>query len=53
VVVARVGAESLAPRALQIYAEARIPVFTMPERALRVAKALADHAALRAAGAEV
>jgi acetate---CoA ligase (ADP-forming) len=53
VVVARVGAESLAPRALQIYAEARIPVFTMPERALRVAKALADHAALRAAGEEV
>ena len=52
IVVARVGAESLAPRALRIYAEARIPVFTMPERALRVAKALADHAAFRAPGGE-
>lgn len=34
VVVARMGAEELAPRSLELYKEARVPVFPMPDRAL-------------------
>ena len=52
--VSRLGAESLAPRAHAIYAQAAIPVFTWPENAARVAHALvaAGQARRHAAGGE-
>lgn len=34
VIVARMGAEELAPESLRLYREARIPVFPMPDRAV-------------------
>ncbi len=43
-VVARIGAESLAPRALELYRESGMPVFATPERAVAVARAFADYA---------
>jgi acyl-CoA synthetase (NDP forming) len=47
VVVARVGADDLAPQSLRLYQEARVPVFPMPDRAVKAVKALADLAANR------
>ena len=44
VLVTRVGAESLAPAALARYREARIPVFPMPERAVRALAAARRYA---------
>jgi len=44
VLVTRLGPEHLAPEALARYREARIPVYPMPERTIRVARAMVDHA---------
>jgi len=40
-----VGADDLAPQSLRLYREARVPVFPMPDRAVKAMKALADLAA--------
>ncbi|MEP9380757.1 acetate--CoA ligase family protein [Nocardioides cheoyonin] len=42
VVVARMGAEVLAPGSLRLYREARVPVFSMPERAIAAMAAVAS-----------
>lgn len=42
VVVARTGAEFLAPQSLAYYQEHRIPVFPMPDRAVKALKAAID-----------
>lgn len=47
VLVTRVGADSLAPGALARYREARIPVFPMPERAVRALAAAHSYAESR------
>jgi acyl-CoA synthetase (NDP forming) len=47
VLVTRVGADSLAPGALARYREARIPVFPMPERAVRALAAARRYAESR------
>jgi acyl-CoA synthetase (NDP forming) len=47
--VCRLGAEFLAPRALARYREARVPVFPMPDRTARALKAMIDHHAGMAA----
>ena len=44
VLVTRLGPEHLAPEALARYRAARIPVYPMPERTIRVARAMVDHA---------
>jgi acyl-CoA synthetase (NDP forming) len=46
IVVARVGAETLAPRSMALYREAGVPVFPMPDRAVRVLRAVAERAEL-------
>lgn len=38
--VVRTGAESLAPRALEVYAQGRVPVFPMPDRAVRALRGM-------------
>jgi acetate---CoA ligase (ADP-forming) len=53
VVVARIGAEFLAPTSLAMYRKAGIPVFAMPERAVLVLRALVDAAEVAAPGDEV
>lgn len=45
VIVARLGAEFLAATALAQYRDARIPVFPMPDRAVRALRAMCDWAA--------
>lgn len=47
VLVARVGAEFLAPQALSHYRKHRIPVFPMPDRAVKALKAMTDYARFR------
>jgi acyl-CoA synthetase (NDP forming) len=47
VIVTRVGGDSLAPGALASYREARIPVFPMPERAVRALAAARSYAESR------
>ncbi len=42
VIVARVGAEFLAPAAIAYYRESRIPLFPMPDRAVKALKAMVD-----------
>lgn len=53
VIVARLGAEFLAPVSLAMYREARIPVFAMPERAVQVLRALVDAAEMASENASV
>ena len=43
VLVTRLGPEHLAPAALALYRAARIPVYPMPERTVRVARAMLDY----------
>jgi acyl-CoA synthetase (NDP forming) len=43
VLVTRLGPEHLAPEALARYRAARIPVYPMPERTIRVARAMVEH----------
>jgi acyl-CoA synthetase (NDP forming) len=43
VLVTRLGPEHLAPEALARYQAARIPVYPMPERTIRVARAMVEH----------
>ncbi|MFN8511968.1 MAG: acetate--CoA ligase family protein [Chloroflexia bacterium] len=47
VVVARTGAEFLAPDSIAFYQEARIPLFPMPDRAVRAIKAMVDYGTRR------
>ena len=47
VIVTRLGAEFLAPAALARYREARIPVFVMPDQAVRTLRVMADVAGVR------
>jgi len=42
VIVARVGAEFLAPASIAYYQESRIPLFPMPDRAVKALKAMVD-----------
>jgi acyl-CoA synthetase (NDP forming) len=42
VLVARVGAEFLAPASVAYYAENRIPLFPMPDRAVKALRAMAE-----------
>jgi acetate---CoA ligase (ADP-forming) len=43
VLVTRLGPERLAPKALARYRAARVPVYPMPERTIRVARAMVEH----------
>jgi acyl-CoA synthetase (NDP forming) len=45
VIVVRVGAEFLAPDSVAQYRAARIPLFPMPDRAVRVLRAMVDYGA--------
>jgi acyl-CoA synthetase (NDP forming) len=45
VIVARVGAEFLAPDSVAYYRSSRIPLFPMPDRAVRALKAMVDYGA--------
>lgn len=47
IIVTRLGAEFLAPEALSLYREARIPVFVLPEQAVRTLGVMADLGAMR------
>jgi acyl-CoA synthetase (NDP forming) len=49
VIVARTGAEFLAPDSVAFYQAARIPLFPMPDRAVRALRAMADYAGCGAA----
>jgi acyl-CoA synthetase (NDP forming) len=42
--VARTGAEFLAPDSIPFYQAARIPLFAMPDRAVRALRAMVDYA---------
>jgi acyl-CoA synthetase (NDP forming) len=50
VVVARTGAEFLAPDSIAHYQAARIPLFPMPDRAVRALKAMMDYGTRRGDG---
>jgi acyl-CoA synthetase (NDP forming) len=45
VIVARVGAEFLAPESVPYYRASRIPLFPMPDRAVRALKAMVSYGA--------
>jgi acyl-CoA synthetase (NDP forming) len=47
VVVARTGAEFLAPDSIAFYQQVRIPLFPMPDRAVRAIRALAEYGTRR------
>jgi acyl-CoA synthetase (NDP forming) len=42
VLVTRVGAEFLAPASVAFYREARMPLFSMPDRAVKALRAMVD-----------
>jgi acyl-CoA synthetase (NDP forming) len=48
VIVVRVGAEFLAPDSVPYYRASRIPLYPMPDRAVRALKAMVDYGARRA-----
>jgi acyl-CoA synthetase (NDP forming) len=49
VIVARTGAEFLAPDSVAFYQTSRIPLYPMPDRAVRAIRAMADYSAGSAA----